>query len=100
VGRSAAITYSPAKVRRMLQAGAAEAVRRERQGDFKPFTLDRPYHVEFKLRKSFPDSIVQGVAALSEFKLEKTGERNFRLTTDSAKEMGWLLDAIEETVLR
>jgi hypothetical protein len=56
--------------------------------------------VEFKLRKSFPDSIVQGVAALSEFKLEKTGERNFRLTTDSAKQMGWLLDAIEETVLR
>jgi D-amino peptidase len=100
VGRSAAITYSPAKVRRMLQAGAAEAVRRERRGDFKPFTMERPYKVEFKLRKSFPDSIVQGVAALTEFKLEKTGERNFRLTTDSAKEMGWLLDAIEETVLR
>jgi D-amino peptidase len=100
VGRSAAITYSPATVRRMLQAGAAKAVRRERRGDFKPFTLDRPYHVEFKLRKTFSDSIVQGVAALSEFKLEKTGERNFRFTTDSAKEMGWLLDAIEETVLR
>ncbi len=100
VGRSAAITYSPAKVRRMLQGGAAEAVRRERRGDFKPFTLDRPYRVEFKLRESFPDSIVQGVAALTEFKLEKTGERNFRLTTESAKEMGWLLDAIEETVLR
>jgi D-amino peptidase len=100
VGRSAAITYSPAKVRRMLQTGAAAAVRRERQGDFKPFTMERPYKVEFKLRKSFPDSIVQGVTALSEFKLEKTGERNFRLTTDSARQMGWLLDAIEETVLR
>jgi D-amino peptidase len=100
VGRSAAITYSPAKVRRMLQTGAATAVRRERRGDFKPFTMERPYKVEFKLRKSFSDSIVQGVAALSEFKLEKTGERNFRLTTDSARQMGWLLDAIEETVLR
>ena len=75
-------------------------MRRERRGDFKPFTLDRPYRVEFKLRQSFPDSIVQGVAALTGFKLEKTGERNFRLTTESAKEMGWLLDAIEETVLR
>jgi D-amino peptidase len=100
VGRSAAITYSPAKVRRLLQTGAAEAVRRERRGDFKPFTMDRPYQVEFKLRKSFPDSIVTAVAALSEFKLEKTGERNFRLVTDSARQMGWLLDAIEETVLR
>jgi D-amino peptidase len=100
VGRSAAITYSPAKVRRMLQAGAAEAVRRERRGDFKPFTMDQPYNVEFKLRKSFPDSIVTAVAALTEFKLEKTGERNFRLVTNSARQMGWLLDAIEETVLR
>jgi D-amino peptidase len=100
IGRSAAITYSPAMVRRMLEAGAAEAVRRERQGDFKPFTLARPYTVDFKLRKSFPDSIVTAVAALSEFKLEKTGERNFRLVTDSARQMGWLLDAIEETVLR
>ena len=100
VGHSAAITYSPAKVRRMLQAGALEAVRRERRGDFRPFTMERPYNVEFKLRKTFPDSIVQGVAALSEFKLQRTGERNFRLTTDSAREMGWLLDAIEETVLR
>jgi D-amino peptidase len=100
VGRSAAITYSPAKVRRMLQAGAAEAVRRERRGDFKPFTMDRPYKVEFKLRRTYPDSIVKAVAALQEFKLEPTGDRAFRYTTDSARQMGWLLDAIEEAVLR
>jgi D-amino peptidase len=100
VGRSAAITYSPAKVRGMLQAGAAEAVRRERRGDFKPFTMDRPYQVEFTLRHSFPDSVVTAVAALSEFKLEKTGDRKFHYATDSAKQMGWLLDAIEEAVLR
>jgi D-amino peptidase len=100
VGRSAAITYSPARVRRMLQTGAAEAVRRERQGDFKPFTMDRPYRVEFTLRRSFPDSIVQAVASLPEFKLEKTGGRGFRYMTDSARRMGWLLDAIEEVVLR
>jgi D-amino peptidase len=100
VGRSAAITYSPAKVRSMLQTGAAEAVRRERRGDFKPFTMDRPYQVRFTLRRSFPDSIVTAVAALTEFKLEKTGDRAFRYTTDSAKQMGWLLDAIEEAVLR
>jgi D-amino peptidase len=100
VGRAAAITYSPAKVRRMLQTGAAEAVRRERQGDFKPFTLDRPYQVEFKLRRSYADSVVQAIAALPEFKLEKTGDRAFRFVTESAREMGWLLDAIEEKVIR
>ena len=100
VGHSAAITYSPVKVRRMLQAGAAEAVRREQRGDFKPFTLDRPYRVEFALRRTYPDSIVKAVAGLAEFKLEKTGERKFRYVTDSARKMGWLLDAIEEAVLR
>jgi D-aminopeptidase len=100
LSRSAAITLSPAKVRRMLQAAAAEAVRRERRGDFKPLTMERPYRVEFKLRQSYPDSTVKGVAELSEFKLEKTGERNFRLVTDSAREIGYLLDAIEEVVLR
>jgi len=100
VGRSAAITYSPARVRRMLQAGATEAVRRERRGDFAPFTMDRPYRVEFKLRTSYPDSTVQAVAALTAFKLEQTGDRSFRFVTHSAREMGYLLDAIEETVLR
>jgi D-aminopeptidase len=100
VGRSAAITYSPAKVRHLLEAGAAEAVRRERQGDFKPLTMSRPYTVDFKFRKSYPDSIVTAVAALQEFKLEKRGDRTFRYVTDSARQMGWLLDAIEETVLR
>ena len=100
VGRSAAITYSPAKVRRMLQAGAAEAVRRELRGDFKPFTMDKPYRVEFKLRQQLSRQRRAGVAALNEFKLEKTGDRSFRLVTDSAREMGYLLDAIEEVVLR
>lgn len=100
VGRSAAITYSPTRVRRMLQTGAAEAVRRELRGDFKPFTLERPYTVEFKLRRSYADSIVKTVAGLKEFKLEPTGERSFRLVTGSAREMGWLLDAIEEVVIR
>ena len=100
VGRSAAITYGPAKVRRMLQTGAAEAVKRELRGDFKPFTMERPYRVEFALRRSFADSIVQAVAGLQEFKLERKGDRHFSYVTDSARQMGWLLDAIEEAVLR
>jgi D-amino peptidase len=100
VGRSAAITYSPAKVRRMLQNGAADAVKRELRGDFKPFTMERPYRVEFALRLSFADSIVQAVAGLQEFKLGRKGDRHFSYVTDSARQMGWLLDAIEEAVLR
>jgi D-amino peptidase len=100
VGRSAAITYSPERVRRMLQTAAAEAVRRERRGDFKPFTMERPYTVDFMLRRSFPDSVVTGVVGLTEFKLEKTGDRTFRFVTSDAKQIGYLLDAIEEVVLR
>ena len=100
VGRSAAITYSPARVRRMLQTAAAEAVRREMRGDFKPFTMERPYRVEFTLRRSYSDSTVAAIAALPGFTLEKTGDRDFRFVTDSARQMGYLLDAIEETVLR
>ena len=100
VGRMAAITYSPARVRRMLATGAAEAVRRERAGGIPLFTLPRPYRVEFTLRRSFPDTVVQQVAALEGFPLEKTGERSFRLTTDSARQMGYLFDAIEVVVLR
>ena len=84
----------------MLQTAAAEAVRRERRGDFKPFTLERPYTVDFTLRRSFPDSVVTAVAALPGYELQKTGDRSFRLVTDSAKKMGYLLDEIEEVVLR
>lgn len=100
VGRMAAITYSPARVRRMLQAGAAEAVRRERSGEFPPFTMSRPYTVEFKLRQTFPDTVVAQVAAFTEWPLERIGERSFRLVTDSARQMGYLLDAVEEVVLQ
>ncbi|MEP7326982.1 MAG: M55 family metallopeptidase, partial [Gemmatimonadota bacterium] len=91
VGRNAAITYSPARVRRMLQTAAAEAVRREMRGDFTPFTMERPYRVEFTMRRSYSDSTVAAVAALPGFTLEKTGDRSFRFVTDSARQMGYLL---------
>jgi hypothetical protein len=44
--------------------------------------------------------VVQTVAGLTEIRLEKTGDRAFRYVTDRARQIGWLLDAIEETVLR
>lgn len=100
VGRNAAITFSPAHIRQMLADSAEAAVRRERQGDFAPFTLSRPYTVEFVMRPSYPDSIVTAVAALPDFALERTGDRGFRMVTGSARQMGYLLDAIESVVLR
>jgi D-amino peptidase len=100
VGRMAAITFSPVRVRRMLRDSAAVAVTRALRGDFKPFRLDKPYHVEFALRRSYPDRVVQGVDSLNWSGLEKTGERSYRLTTDDARQIGYLLDAIERVVLR
>jgi D-amino peptidase len=100
IGRSAAITYSPTKVRAMLEKAAEQAVRRERRGDFEPFVMDKPYQVRFTLRASYPHEYVKGVEALEAFDLKKVGERSFRFTTSEAKQIGYLLDAIEEVVLR
>ena len=100
VGRMAAITFSPAQVRRWLRDSATVAVRRAMRGDFKPFRLDKPYHVAFALRSSYPEVVMARVDSLGWTGLEKTGERSYRLTTDDARQMGYLLDAIERVVLR
>jgi D-amino peptidase len=100
IGRSAAITLSPAVVRQMLADSAAVAVRRAMRGEFKPFTLARPYQVEFALRRSYPAELIAPVDTLSGFRLEKTGERTWRFVTRDAREMARLLDAIELVVLR
>jgi D-amino peptidase len=99
VGRMAAITFSPARVRRMLQDSAAVAVRRAMAGAFKPYRLPKPYRVEFTLRRSYPDMVVQGVDSLHWQGLEKTADRSYRLVTSDARVMGYLLDAIERVVL-
>jgi D-amino peptidase len=100
LGKMAAITYSPAKVRQMVSAAAAEAVRRERAGEFKPFTMDRPYHVTFTLMNSLSDTVVAQVASMPAFPLEQVGPRSFRFTTESARQIGYLIDAIEPAVIR
>jgi D-aminopeptidase len=100
IGRSAAITLSPAVVRQMLADSAAVAVRRAMRGEFTPFTLARPYQVEFALRRSYPAELIAPVDTLSGFRLEKTGERTYRFVTRDAREMARLLDAIELVVLR
>jgi D-amino peptidase len=99
VGRMAAITLSPARVRRLLEDSAGVAVRRALRGAFKPYRLSKPYRVEFTLRRSYPEMIVQGVDSLHWQGLEKTGDRTYRLVTSDARQMGYLLDAIERVVL-
>ena len=100
VGRMAAITFSPARVRRQLHDSAAVAVRRAMRGDFKPFRLDKPYQVAFALRRSYSDTVVAGVDSLHWAGLEKAGDRSYRLVTNDARQIGYLLDAIERVVLR
>jgi hypothetical protein len=36
---------------------------------------------------------------MAEWRLEKTGDRSYRLVTDSARRIAWLLDAVELVVL-
>jgi D-amino peptidase len=100
IGRNAGATLSPAVVRQMLMDSAAVAVRRAQRGEVRPFTLDRPYTVDFDLRASFPQEYVTGVDSLQGFRVQKTGARSYRFVTSDAREMARLFDAIELVVLR
>ena len=100
IGRNAAVTTSPAVVRQMLRDSAALAVRRALRGEVRPFTLPKPYTVEFTLRASYPQDYVTATDSLSGYRLEKTAERSYRFVTNDAREMARLFDAIELIVLR
>jgi len=100
LGGAAAITYSPTVVQRMLEQGAQEAIRRARAGELKPYRLATPYTVEFTVRPTYPDAVVAGVDSLAPlWKLEKTGPRSYRYVTSDARQIAYLLDAIELVVL-
>lgn len=100
LGSSAAITFSPAEVRRRHEAGAREAVRRVQAGELRPFTLARPYRVEFTLRRSYPDSVLTGMDRVAAaWGLEQTGPRAYRFETSDARRMAYVIDAIEGVVL-
>jgi len=83
----------------MLQAATEEAVSREMAGDFEPFVMAKPYVVEFTLRASYPPEIPAAVDTIANYPLEKIGDRSYRMVTDDANQIGYLLDAIEEIVL-
>jgi D-amino peptidase len=94
---NSAITFSPTKVRQLLQEGAREAVRRERAGEFKPFTLAKPYTVELTMRPSYPQAMIDKVNQLEG--LENTGDRSWKFVAPDAKRIAYMLDAIEGIVL-
>jgi D-amino peptidase len=101
VGPNAAITFSPQRVQNMLRDSAAEAVRREQRGDFKPFTLPKPYRVHFKVRASYPEELLVGMADVERrYNLRKVAPRSYDYVTSDAKMIGYLLDDIERVVLR
>jgi hypothetical protein len=84
----------------MLADGAREAVRRAKAGELSPFKLAKPYRLEFTLRPTYPENMVAGMDGLAlSWRLEKTGPRAYRWTTSDAKQIAYLLDAIEQVVL-
>ncbi len=100
LGGAAAITYSPTKVQQLLAEGAAEAVRRTKAGEIKPFTLTKPYRVAFSLRGSYADSLVTGVdRVVSEWGGSKTGARSYTYQTSDARQLAWMIDYVERVVL-
>jgi D-amino peptidase len=102
VGSNAAITWSPKRVQQMLRDSTALAIRRAQQRAYKPYTLAKPYRVEFTLRRGYPEEYVTGVDQLMQkYRLEKPeAGRTYRFTTNSAREIAYLLDDIERVVLR
>lgn len=100
LGGAAAITFSPTEVRRRLEAGAREAMARVGAGELRPFTLEKPYRVDFVLRSSYPDDRVAGMARVAaEWGLEQAGPRAYRWVTSDALQIAYLVDAIEGVVL-
>jgi len=100
LGSAAAITYSPAEVQRRLREGAREAMRRTQAGELRPFTLEKPYRVEFTLRRSYADSLVNRIdEVVAEWGGEKTGARSYRYVTPNARRLAWMIDRIEGVVL-
>ena len=101
VGSSAAVTWHPAVVRQMLADSARVAVARAVRREVQPFRLEKPYTVQFVMRPSYSQQIIDAVGALQGFPtLTRTGERSYRFVTSDAREMANLFDMIEQIVLR
>lgn len=97
--RSAGAVFSPARVHAELKTAAARAVRRVRSGELKPLRLDRPYQVRLCMRRSFDPWFIGQVRALRGLRPDG-GDRCFAYTSQSAEDVGDLLNRIEWIVLK
>jgi D-aminopeptidase len=100
VSRQAAITFSPTRLQKMLTDSAAVAVRRAMAKEFKPFTMQKPYQVSYTLRATFPDSVVAQIDAVKFPGIQKVAGRSYKFTASDAKQIGYLLDALEHPLVR
>jgi D-amino peptidase len=99
MSRSAGAGFSPAHVHAELRAAATRAVRRVKSGELKPLRLAKPYQVRFCMRQSYDPWFVGQVRALQGLR-QDGGERCFAYTSQSAEEIGDLLNRIEWIVLK
>ena len=99
--RSAAAVLPPATVHRMLRQAAARAVRRVKTGELKPLKLQKPYRVRFCLRRSFTeDEWVRKTVGRLDGVADGASPGCFAYTSNSAEEVGNLLNEVEWTVLK
>ncbi|HEY7530927.1 MAG TPA: M55 family metallopeptidase [Gemmatimonadota bacterium] len=98
-GRSAAAGWSPEKVRGWIREAAGRAVRRVKAGEIRPLRLDPPYEVAFCTRKTYEPWVAEAVGRLEGVQ-PGDGAGCFRYTSDSAEEVGNLLNEIEWVVLK
>ena len=99
--RSAAAVLPPATVHRTLRQAAARAVRRVKTGELKPLKLQKPYRVRFCLRRSFTeDEWVRKTVGRLEGVADGASPGCFVYTSNSAEEVGNLLNEVEWTVLK
>ena len=99
--RSAAATLPPATVHRMLRQAAARAVRRVKSGGIEPLKLQKPYRVRFCLRRSFTeDDWIRETVGRLEGVADGASRGCFAYTSNSAEEVGNLLNEVEWTVLK
>ena len=99
MSRSAGAGFAPAHVHAELQAAAMRAVRRVKAGELKPLRLSKPYQVRFCMRSTYDPWFVGQVRALRGLRPDG-GDRCFAYTTQSAEDVGDLLNRIEWIVLK
>ena len=101
MGGSAGVLWSPAVVRQMYRDSAAVAVRRAMAGRIRPFTLPKPYEVDFVLRRTFNAQVAEAVDSIQGFPgFRKTGDHTYHFTTNDARDIARLFDVVEAIVLR